>query len=67
MMNSACPMTGHSASVGSVAFSQDGKKIVSGADDHLIKIWNSKTGDEVHNPGRFNRCCDEFWAYFRGE
>ena len=36
----------------SVAFSPNGKQIVSGAQDNLIKIWHAATGAEVgaHTP-----------------
>ena len=37
--------------VRSVAFSRDGKRIVSGSYDELVKIWNSETGAEVCEPG----------------
>ena len=40
-------MAGHSDSVLSVAFSPDGKHVVSGSADMLVKIWNAKTGVEV--------------------
>jgi len=42
-----CPLTGHSGGVTSVSFSADGKRIVSGSSDSLIKIWDVKTGAEV--------------------
>jgi WD40 repeat protein len=32
-------LTGHSNSVTSLAFSADGKFLVSGGEDNLIKIW----------------------------
>ena len=38
---------GHSAHVTSVAFSFDGKQIVSGAGDSLGIIWNAETGAKV--------------------
>ena len=40
-------LTGHSASVYSVAFSRDGKRVVSGSLDSLVKIWSTATGAEV--------------------
>ena len=42
-----CTLAGHSDPVISVAFSRDGKRVVSGSDDNLVKIWNTETGDEV--------------------
>jgi len=41
-------LTGHSNSVWSVAFSSNGKRIVSGSDDKLVKIWEVETGAEVN-------------------
>ena len=40
-------LTGHSRMVLSVAFSRDGKWIVSGSVDKLVKIWDAETGAEV--------------------
>ena len=40
-------LTGHWGSVTSVAFAPDGKHIVSGSDDNLVKIWATATGAEV--------------------
>jgi WD40 repeat protein len=31
----------------SVAFAPDGKRVVSGSGDSLVKIWNAETGVEV--------------------
>jgi len=42
-------LTGHSEMVLSVAFSRDGKWIVSGSTDTLVKIWNAETGAEVRS------------------
>ena len=40
-------LTGHAALVLSVAFSSDGKRIVSASKDGFIKIWDTDTGAEV--------------------
>ena len=40
-------LTGHSDDVQSVAVSPDGKIVVSGSDDSLVKIWSAETGAEV--------------------
>ena len=40
-------LTGHTDSVVSVAFSHDGKRVVSGSNDNLVKIWDTETGAEV--------------------
>ena len=40
-------LPGHSAAVASVGFSRDGKWVVSGSDDKLVKIWDTATFKEV--------------------
>ena len=42
-----CTLRGHSDSVLSVAYSPDGKHIVTGSRDKTVKIWDSTTGKEV--------------------
>ena len=42
-----CTLRGHSERVFSVAYSPDGKHIVSGSGDKTVKIWDSTTGEEV--------------------
>jgi len=42
-------LTGHLDSVYSVDFSPDGKWIVSGSSDELVKIWDAKPGAEVRS------------------
>ena len=42
-----CTLRGHSNWVSSVAYSPDGKHIVSGSPDKTVKIWDSTTGKEV--------------------
>lgn len=37
---------GHSLPVNSLAFSPDGKTLLSGSDDHTIKFWNVKKGEK---------------------
>ena len=43
-------LQGHTSSVRSVAFSQDGRYIVSGSGDRTIRVWNAQTGDQVGSP-----------------
>ena len=42
-----CTLRGHSSWVRSVAYSPDGKHVVSGSDDQTVKFWNAATGTEV--------------------
>ena len=42
-----CTLRGHSGWVLSVAYSPDGKHIVSGSQDETVKVWDSQTGKEV--------------------
>ncbi|KAK5994039.1 Vegetative incompatibility HET-E-1-like protein [Cladobotryum mycophilum] len=37
-------LTGHTDPVHTVAFSMDGRQILSGSSDHTIRIWNASTG-----------------------
>ncbi|KIJ91543.1 hypothetical protein K443DRAFT_46865, partial [Laccaria amethystina LaAM-08-1] len=34
--------------VSSVAFSPDGKQILSGSDDKSVRVWDALTGDELN-------------------
>ncbi|MCS5644447.1 MAG: hypothetical protein NZ807_14480 [Dehalococcoidia bacterium] len=47
----ALTLEGHSDIVRSVAFSPDGKRIVSGSDDTTVKIWDAETGTSIHTIG----------------
>ena len=40
----------HSGDINSVAFSQDGTKIVSGSDDRTIKVWDSGAPEPSKSP-----------------
>jgi WD40 repeat protein len=42
-----CTLMGHSGPVLSVAYSPDGKHVVSGSSDKTVKVWDSQTGKEV--------------------
>ncbi|KAE9397335.1 WD40 repeat-like protein, partial [Gymnopus androsaceus JB14] len=44
------PLEGHTHWVTSVAFSPDGKRIVSGSVDHSVRIWNAETGRPEGDP-----------------
>ena len=44
------PLEGHTSLVNSIAFSQDGKHIVSGSFDQTICVWDLKMGDVVLGP-----------------
>jgi len=47
-----------------VAYSPDGKRIVSASNDKLVKIWNADTGAEVHSdPGS---CVGPYAIAYRG-
>jgi WD40 repeat protein/tetratricopeptide (TPR) repeat protein/cell division protein FtsB len=40
-------LKGHTSHVWGVAFSPDGKLMVSGSHDHTVKLWDARTGKEV--------------------
>ena len=45
-------LTGHLRPVRSVGFSPNGKHVVSGSDDKLVKIWDTETGALVSSAVR---------------
>jgi WD40 repeat protein len=44
------PLEGHTGYVLSVAYSPDGRHIISGSYDKTIRIWNAETGSAVGKP-----------------
>jgi WD40 repeat protein len=40
-------LKGHTRRVNSAAFSPDGKRLVSAADDKIVKVWDVETGQEL--------------------
>ena len=44
------PLNGHTDEVTSVAFSPDGKRIVTGSDDKTVQVWDAATGQPVGPP-----------------
>ncbi|KIN97760.1 hypothetical protein M404DRAFT_159515, partial [Pisolithus tinctorius Marx 270] len=43
-------LQGHNAGVNSVAFSPDGRKIVSGSDDDTVRVWDAERGVQIGSP-----------------
>ncbi|TFK71077.1 WD40 repeat-like protein [Pluteus cervinus] len=44
------PLQGHCSIVTSVAYSSDGRYVVSGSWDHTVRIWDASTGQPVGQP-----------------
>jgi len=40
-------LKGHTGTVTCVAFSPDGARIVTGSEDTTLKVWDTRTGQEV--------------------
>ena len=39
---------GHRAALYCIIFDKTGRRVVTGSDDHLVKIWSTETGDLMH-------------------
>src|SRR5438067_2341312 len=44
-------LKGHSDVIYSIAFTPDGKQVVSGSFDNTVKLWEAKTGKEIRTFG----------------
>ena len=44
------PLEGHISSVRSVAYSPDGRHIISGSEDNTVRMWDAETGSAVGKP-----------------
>ena len=41
------PQLGHSKAIGSVAFSPDGKQVLTGGSDGIARLWDAASGKEI--------------------
>ena len=55
------PLTGHTDSVSSVAFSPDGKRIASGSRDATVRLWDADTVQPVGDPMTGHRAGCPAW------
>jgi len=45
-------LTGHEKKVNSIAYSPDGRLLASGSSDRTVRIWDTRTGEEIMSPLR---------------
>ena len=57
-------LRGHEEWVSAVAFSPDGLRIVSGSNDHTIRLWNAETGQPIGEPLRGHNSLVNAVAFF---
>ena len=67
LFRSSDPLKGHTDSVLSVAYSPDGRHIISGSADRTIRIWDAKTGDPVGGPPKGHPGSMSSVAYYSDE
>ena len=41
-------LQGHKAEISGIAFSPDGKRLVSSSRDYTIRVWDIQTGEQIH-------------------
>ena len=51
------PLKGHNHYVTSVAFSPDGRHIVSGSHDKTVRVWDAQTGQSITDPLKGHKDC----------
>ena len=52
-------LLGHTSQIHSIAFAPDGRRIATGSDDNLVKLWDPVTGQETLT---FHPECGEVWS-----
>ncbi len=56
----------HASAVGIVAFDSSGKRILSGAQDNTLRLWNAASGEAIGGPILHNSSIDSLLYWHRG-